>query len=64
MSGVIKFFNNEKNFGFITAEDGTEYFVHGSDILDDSIWPETGSKCQFEIGTNRRGPCATKVRVL
>ena len=32
MKGTIKFFNSEKEFGFITGEDGKDYFVHKTGI--------------------------------
>ncbi len=63
-TGVVKFFNGDKNFGFIVGEDGIDYFVHDSDILDDSIWPEMGSKCQFEVGESTKGPKAINVKVI
>jgi len=32
MEGTVKFFDNQKEFGFIAGSDGTEYFVHKSGI--------------------------------
>ena len=32
MKGTVKFFNTEKEFGFITGEDGKDYFVHKKDL--------------------------------
>jgi CspA family cold shock protein len=32
MKGTVKFFNSEKEFGFITGEDGKDYFVHKTGI--------------------------------
>ena len=32
MKGKVKFFNKTKGFGFITAEDGIDYFVHQNDL--------------------------------
>ena len=34
MKGTVKFFNTEKQFGFIAGEDGKEYFVHVSGLAD------------------------------
>jgi len=35
MRGKVKFFNEEKGFGFIGGEDGKDYFVHFSAIISD-----------------------------
>lgn len=38
MLGVVKWFNETKGFGFLTGQDGLEYFCHKSDVeagLDD-----------------------------
>ena len=32
MKGVVKFFNRDKNFGFVTGDDNKDYFVHGSAV--------------------------------
>ena len=34
MKGTVKFFNNMKGFGFIAGEDGKEYFVHVTGLID------------------------------
>lgn len=33
MQGLVKWFNNQKGYGFITGSDGKEYFTHYSKIL-------------------------------
>ena len=35
MEGTVKFFNEGKGFGFIQADDGNEYFVHISGLIDE-----------------------------
>ncbi len=35
MKGKVKFFNHEKEFGFITGDDGKDYFVHKSGLEND-----------------------------
>jgi cold shock protein len=34
MKGTVKFFNSEKEFGFITGEDGKDYFAHKTGLAD------------------------------
>ncbi|MBU0762551.1 MAG: cold shock domain-containing protein [Candidatus Altiarchaeota archaeon] len=61
--GTVKFFNNAKNFGFITADDGKEYFVHGTG-LKDNINIKEGDKVSFDIVEGERGPKAENVRLI
>jgi CspA family cold shock protein len=60
MKGTVKFFNNEKGFGFIAAEDGKEYFVHMSD-LDEGVQLNDNDAVNFEVEEGDRGPKAVKV---
>jgi CspA family cold shock protein len=62
-TGIVKWFNAKKGFGFITPDDGGEdLFVHFSEIkMDGYATLEEGQKVQFEIGQGKKGPCATNV---
>ena len=62
-TGIVKWFNAKKGFGFITPDDGSEdLFVHFSEIkMDGYAILEEGQKVQFEIGQGKKGPCATNV---
>ncbi|MCB1248293.1 MAG: cold shock domain-containing protein [Acidimicrobiales bacterium] len=64
-NGTVKFFNNEKGYGFISRDDGEDLFVHFSNI-DGSGYRslEAGQEVEFEIGDGRKGPEAQKVRVI
>ena len=60
MNGKIKFFNAIKGFGFITAEDGKEYFVH-STALNAEVSVKEGDSVTFEVEQGNKGPKAVKV---
>lgn len=60
MKGTVKFFNENKGFGFISGEDGEEYFVHMSAINDNSRLQENDS-VEFEVEKGDRGLKAVNV---
>ena len=60
MKGDVKFFNAEKGFGFITAEDGKDVFVHESALGDLNI--TEGDKVEFEVEQGEKGPKAVKLK--
>jgi len=61
-SGIVKFFNNEKGYGFISREDGDDVFVHYSNVSGDGYRSlEEGQVVQFEIGQGRKGDEALNV---
>jgi len=62
-SGKVKWFNNTKGYGFITADDGTDYFVHHSDIAGDGYKSlEEGEAVDFEVTEGPKGPKAANVK--
>jgi len=61
MNGTVKFFNVSKGFGFITGEDGKDYFVHMSGLKADVTIKE-GDKVTFEIVQGDKGPKAEQVQ--
>jgi CspA family cold shock protein len=62
-TGTVKWFNNTKGYGFITAEDGTDVFVHHSDIQSEGFRSlEEGETVEFEITQGTKGPKAANVR--
>ncbi len=61
-SGTVKWFNDSKGFGFVTADDGTEAFVHHSDIQAEGFKSLTeGEAVTFEITEGPKGPKAVNV---
>lgn len=62
MQGKVKWFNNEKGFGFIEVEGGSDVFVHFSAIQGDGFKSlEEGQEVSFEVVEGNRGPQATNV---
>jgi CspA family cold shock protein len=63
--GVVKWFNNEKGFGFITEDNGSEVFVHFSAISGDGFKSlDEGQEVSFTIVEGSRGPQAAEVTKL
>jgi CspA family cold shock protein len=62
-TGIVKWFDAEKGYGFITPEDGSkDLFVHHSEIqVEGYASLEDGQKVSFEVGSGQKGPCATNV---
>ena len=60
MKGTVKFFNEEKRFGFITGEDGKEYFVHSSGLSAGTSIRENDA-VEFETEQGDKGLKAVKV---
>ncbi|GLI85322.1 MULTISPECIES: cold-shock protein CspD [Rossellomorea] len=61
-NGKVKWFNNEKGFGFIEVEGGDDVFVHFSAIQGDGFKSlEEGQDVSFDIVEGNRGPQAANV---
>jgi CspA family cold shock protein len=60
--GTVKWFNESKGFGFITAEDGTDVFVHHTAIQASGFKTlAEGDKVSFDIEQGPKGPKAVNV---
>lgn len=63
MNGTVKFFNEGKGFGFISAEDGQDIFVHVTG-LNEGVSLNEGDKVSFEVTETDRGMQARNVGVV
>jgi CspA family cold shock protein len=60
--GTVKWFNESKGYGFITADEGKDVFVHYSAIVGDGFKTlNEGQKVAFEIVNGEKGPQAANV---
>ncbi len=60
--GKVKWFNNQKGFGFITTDSGQDVFVHHSEIQGEGYKSlEEGQAVEFEIVKGPKGEQAQKV---
>ena len=60
--GTVKWFNNQKGYGFITPENGKDVFVHHSSIQGEGYKSlAEGQQVEFEIEQGPKGEQAVKV---
>ena len=63
--GTVKWFNNQKGFGFISDEQGNDVFVHYTGITSEGFKSlEEGQAVEFEIVEGAKGPQAPNVTKL
>lgn len=60
MKGTVKFFNTKKGFGFVSGEDGTDYFVHQTGVQA-GVTLQENDTVTFDVEQGERGPKAVRV---
>ena len=61
MKGTVKFFDNQKEFGFITGEDGSEYFVHKTGLAE-GVTIDKEDSVTFDAESGDKGMKAVNVK--
>ena len=62
MKGTVKWFNNQKGYGFISDESGNDVFVHFSALNMDGFKElKDGERVEFEVTEGEKGPQAANV---
>jgi len=63
--GTVKWFSDQKGYGFIEQEDGQDVFVHHTGINASGFKTlNEGQRVRFEIETGEKGPKAKDVEIL
>lgn len=64
-NGTVKWFNNQKGYGFITDAEGKDVFVHFSGLnMEGFKTLEEGANVEFDLTEGAKGPQATNVTVV
>jgi len=63
-TGKVRFFDEERGFGFIASEDGSDVHMRASALAPDAAPPRPGAKVEFEVVDGKKGPSAMRVTVL
>ncbi|HOD13841.1 MAG TPA: cold-shock protein [Spirochaetota bacterium] len=62
--GTVKWFNEQKGFGFLSQDDGSDLFVHHTGIIGSGFKTlNEGDRVEFEVEKTEKGPRAVSVRV-
>ncbi|WP_296630380.1 cold-shock protein [Rhodoluna sp.] len=63
-TGKVKFFDEDKGFGFIASDEGSEVFLHISALPAGTTSVKPGTRVEFSVADGKRGAQAMTVRVL
>lgn len=66
-TGIVKWFDNDRGFGFIMPENGgKDLFAHYSEIQSNGSQStlDENQRVSYVVGQGQKGPCATKITLL
>ena len=63
-TGKVRFYDEEKGFGFILTDDGQDVFLHATALPAGTPAPKAGTRLEFGVADGKRGLQALSVRVL
>ena len=65
VNGIVKWFNDQKGYGFIEQENGPDVFVHHSGINAKGFKSlKEGDRVTFDVSEGQKGPAAINVTVV
>lgn len=62
-NGKVRFYDEDKGFGFIQGDDGQQVYLHAS-VLPEGAAVQSGTRLEYSVADGRKGPQALSVRVL
>lgn len=62
-NGKVRFYDEERGFGFIQGDDGEQVYLHAS-VIPEGTEVQQGTRLEYSVADGRKGPQALSVRVL
>ena len=62
-NGKVRFYDEDRGFGFIQGDDGQQVYLHAS-VIPEDVEVQAGTRLEYSVADGRKGPQALSVRVL
>ncbi len=63
-TGKVRFYDEEKGFGFVTTDDGQDVFLHATALAAGTPAPKPGTRLEFGVADGKRGLQALSAHVI